>query len=207
MRYIATIIVLVLSTSTFGADVKPMPHQSAYPEILGIAIAGSITLGDAAKVRTIVEASPKTEVFIVIGSEGGSAAEGVRLYNYLVSLHATRNVTTIVPEKRDCASSAAIVWLAGEERVIHEGAVVMFHLPYAPLDAGKPIDDVCPLDVQYMSIMMGRMGDLGVRLANDCLDAQRTVGSDLLFGFTMQNGKEYYMSMNMSTDEIKVITE
>ncbi len=176
MRYLVSLIVLVLSTSTFAADVKTLPHNNDFPGVLSIVIEGAITEGDTIKLATVVSASSKRQLMVVISSAGGNAYEGLSMYRYLTGLHKSHEVHTIVPAQAQAASSAALIWLAGENRELMDNASILFHLPYQVADKGKPVARLSRIGVEYMTVIMDSLTN-GEDIANLCLGAQQMHGS------------------------------
>lgn len=71
-----------------------------------------------------VQAESTNEIHVLIDSIGGDVDEGVSIYEYLRSLD--KKVTT--ESVNNCASIAAIIFLAGEVRIA--GCPIMIHNPY-----------------------------------------------------------------------------
>ena len=178
MRYLISLVVLVLSTSATAADVKAAPHSNDHPGVLTIVVSGTITDGDTSKLATLVSASAKRQLVVVISSAGGSAYEGVIMYRYLTELHKSHEVATIVPPSAQAASAAAIIWLAGQNRELMDNASVLFHLPYKEADKNKPVSRLSRIGVEYMTIIMDTLHN-GEDIANLCLGAQQTYGSNV----------------------------
>lgn len=98
-----------------------------------IVLQGEIKPEDVATFRGAVDASRKAVV--VLDSGGGAALAGIEM-GKLIHL---KHFGTLVPEDTLCASSCALMWLAGNPRLIARGGAVGFHAVYIPQGDGKLI--------------------------------------------------------------------
>jgi hypothetical protein len=96
-----------------------------------IGVQGEITSEDVAAFRNVTNASGKA--VIVLDSGGGAALAGIEI-GKLIHL---KHFATFVPEDTLCASSCALMWLAGNPRLIAPGGAVGFHAVYIPQGDGK----------------------------------------------------------------------
>jgi hypothetical protein len=96
-----------------------------------IGLQGEITSEDVATFRSVANASSKA--VIVLDSGGGAVLAGIEM-GKLIHL---KHFATFVPEDTLCASSCALMWLAGNPRIIAPGGVVGFHAAYIPQGDGK----------------------------------------------------------------------
>jgi hypothetical protein len=95
-----------------------------------IALQGEIRSEDLATFRTVANASSKA--VIALDSPGGVALAGIEM-GKLIHL---KHFATFVPEDTLCASSCALMWLAGNPRLIAPGGAVGFHAVYIPQGDG-----------------------------------------------------------------------
>ena len=96
-----------------------------------IGIEGEIKPEDVATFRSAADASAKAVV--VLDSGGGAALAGIEI-GKLIHL---KHFATFVPEDTLCASSCALMWLAGNPREIAPGGAVGFHAAYISQGDGK----------------------------------------------------------------------
>ena len=95
-----------------------------------IGLQGPIKSEDVATFRSVANASGKA--VIVLDSTGGAALAGIEM-GKLIHL---KHFATFVPNDTLCASSCALMWLAGNPRLIAPGGVVGFHAVYITQDDG-----------------------------------------------------------------------
>jgi hypothetical protein len=78
-------------------------------------------------------------VEVRLNSAGGKQHHGYRLG----ALFRRHGVTTVVEAHAGCASSCALAFLGGTQRVIENGGLIMFHAPYhsSQEDRGPAIPD------------------------------------------------------------------
>jgi hypothetical protein len=89
-----------------------------------IKLEGRIELEDAAQFQAAADASGKA--IIVLDSEGGLLDAGLAMGALINQKH----FATFVPPDTACLSSCALMWLAGNPRIIAAGGVVGFHAAY-----------------------------------------------------------------------------
>jgi hypothetical protein len=116
------IVVLFLSSSHLvpGADIGKQGGSNF--DLIGLQ--GEIKLEDVATFRSAAGASGKA--IVVLDSGGGNAWAGMEM-GKVIHL---KSFATFVPEDTLCASSCALMWLAGTPRLIAPGGVVGFHAVY-----------------------------------------------------------------------------
>jgi hypothetical protein len=95
-----------------------------------IGLQGPIKSEDVATFRSVANASGKA--VIVLDSTGGAALAGIEMGKLIYLKH----FATFVPNDTLCASSCALMWLAGNPRLIAPGGVVGFHAVYITQDDG-----------------------------------------------------------------------
>jgi hypothetical protein len=97
-----------------------------------VSLQGEIKAEDVATFRGAADASGGKTV-VVLNSGGGAAFAGIEM-GKLIHL---KHFATLVPEDTLCASSCALMWLAGNPRLIAPGGAVGFHAVYMPQGDGK----------------------------------------------------------------------
>jgi hypothetical protein len=116
-------IVLLFLTSSHRVLAADIGRQSGSNFDL-IGLQGEIQLDDVAMFQSAANASGKA--IVILDSPGGNAWAGMEM-GKVIHL---KNFATFVPEDTLCASSCALMWLAGTQRLIAPGGVVGFHAVY-----------------------------------------------------------------------------
>lgn len=88
----------------------------------------------AAEILTLDSMSDKETITVYINSVGGSVIEGMSIYNSI--LECKTKVKTI--NSGIAASIAAVIFQAGDERIMYDYAALMYHNPY---NEGNPDDE------------------------------------------------------------------
>jgi len=106
------------------------------------------------------EGNPLSRPILILSSGGGVLKDGFHLGN-LLRRHSAR---TIILNKDICASSCAVAFLGGSERIIRDGGAIMFHAPYRygsknPIGAGKITCDVNPSILAELKAYYKKMTD------------------------------------------------
>jgi hypothetical protein len=65
-------------------------------------------------------------VIVSFRSGGGLLDDGYKLGRILRQ----KGVTTVIESEEGCASSCAVAYLGGKERIVEDGATILFHAPY-----------------------------------------------------------------------------
>src|SRR5262245_50114937 len=128
---IRTIWIVLLFLPPSDAAVGAQIVRKAGTDFDLIGLQGEIKPEDVATFRGAADASGKAVV--VLDSGGGAALAGIEMGN-LIHL---KRFATFVPEDTLCASSCALMWLAGNPRLIAPGGAVGFHAVYIPQGDGK----------------------------------------------------------------------
>jgi hypothetical protein len=98
-----------------------------------IIISGEIERGDDEKFRRLTIEFP--DAWVALDSPGGALIPALEI-GRLIRL---RGYTTVVLDKDTCTSSCALMWLAGERRLIIGSAGVGFHASYID-EAGRKVE-------------------------------------------------------------------
>ena len=145
-----------------GLDAEA-PPQTHRVEPDGLCFNGDITAGSSA---TFVEAlsgfDPETPLVIVLTSEGGEVDAGIAMGEALVPHSAT------VVAQRVCASSCGnYLFVAGDRRVIDDGAMLLFHGGARRIDEAELREMIAPqvpadkLDAQVAGVLAGIDAQIG----------------------------------------------
>ena len=97
-----------------------------------VTLIGDIEQGDADKLRRIAASTAFDTLFLE--SDGGNLAEALEI-GRIVSVS---NARTVVINGSTCASSCALIWLAGSPRIAQAEARIGFHAGYV-LEDDKPV--------------------------------------------------------------------
>ncbi|HUO23278.1 MAG TPA: hypothetical protein VMU59_12240 [Caulobacteraceae bacterium] len=114
-----------------AADIQVF-RNGADPTV-GISISGDIVNGDAEKFNALAATNANAIVFL--DSAGGQIVPAMEIGKTIK----LREYPTIVYKGSTCASACALIWLAGNDRVIYTGARVGFHASYQDV-GGKLIE-------------------------------------------------------------------
>lgn len=98
-----------------------------------IIISGEIERGDDEKFRRLTIEFP--DAWVALDSPGGALTPALEI-GRLIRL---RGYTTVILDKDTCTSSCALMWLAGERRVLIGAAGVGFHASYID-EAGRKVE-------------------------------------------------------------------
>ena len=96
-------------------------------------MSGTIESGDGAKFSRIVEDTKNG--LVILDSPGGAVLSGLEIGRQIKS----KNLMTGVPSSTLCASSCALIWLAGSTRYAEESSIVGFHAAYV-IRNGKQVE-------------------------------------------------------------------
>ena len=127
----AAFIVLVLCNSSWAAKIHK--HVSLDPNFHFITVSGIIESDDGAKFSRIVEDTKHG--FVILDSPGGSVLSGLEIGRQIKS----KKLITGVPSSTLCASSCALIWLAGAMRYAEDSSIVGFHAAYV-IRNGKQVE-------------------------------------------------------------------
>lgn len=118
----AVLVSTALTTTTFAADITKTRIESLGLDL--IFLSGPIQEGDAQRFEAVASSSKKA--MVVLNSEGGLALEGLEIGRTV----RRRGAATSVPREYLCASSCALIWLAGKERFAEDDSHIGFHAVY-----------------------------------------------------------------------------
>jgi hypothetical protein len=115
--------VLLFLSSIHVAVAAEIAREAGNPADV-IMLQGKIENEDAAQFQTAAAASGKA--IIVLDSRGGSLPAGLAMGTMIYQKH----FATFVPPDTACLSACALMWLAGNPRIIAPGGAVGFHAAY-----------------------------------------------------------------------------
>jgi hypothetical protein len=130
LHAIRAILIVLLFLPSINAALGAQIGRKAGSDFDLIGLQGEIKSEDVATFRSVASASGKA--VIVLDSGGGAALAGIEM-GKLIHL---KHFATFVPEDTLCASSCALMWLAGNPRLIAPGGTVGFHAVYIPQGDG-----------------------------------------------------------------------
>lgn len=128
-----SIIALLCSFTAYAADITLARGIKGEEDV--ITVKGEFKLGDENKFRSIALATNKATVYL--DSPGGKIHPALEIGKII----RIKGFTTAVQEAV-CASSCAMVWLAGEPRMMSNFTSIGFHTPYVIDKNGKTKSDV-----------------------------------------------------------------
>lgn len=126
-------IALTLIALAKPAEAAEIFNQNIDAETQGIIISGEIERGDDEKFRKLTIEFPNA--WVALDSPGGALIPALEI-GRLIRL---RGYTTVVLNNNTCASSCALIWLAGGERIIAGVGKIGFHAGYVD-EAGRKVE-------------------------------------------------------------------
>ena len=112
---------LMAAGTTRAAEIT---HRTIVDDIEGIMVVGEIKSSDAQKFR---EFSIKYKrAVVILSSNGGSLLPAIEIGKIIK----IARYITVVPDEAVCASSCALIWVAGETRLLSPNGRVGFHASY-----------------------------------------------------------------------------
>lgn len=120
-----------LFAATHTASAAEISHRTIVDDIEGIVLVGDITASDAAEFRALSLRYKKAVV--ILSSNGGALMPAIEI-GKIIKL---AGFVTFVPNDAVCASSCALIWVAGTTRLLGPKGRVGFHASYRT-NNGKP---------------------------------------------------------------------
>jgi hypothetical protein len=118
-RVILTASLLITAPPSFAAQIEVYDGK---PELPVIGINGDIDVDDVNRFQEL--SSTQNNAVVMLRSRGGRMASAIRIGEMVKA----KGYTTIV--KDYCASSCALIWLAGSKRFMTPGAHIGLHQAY-----------------------------------------------------------------------------
>lgn len=125
------VIFFGIPNTTLAASIYVEPIASSSHKF--IVLSGEIRSGDADKFSDA--ASRVKDAIVILDSPGGSVLDGLAIGRIIRS----KQYATAVPERTLCASSCALIWLAGAMRFAEPSSIIGFHAAYI-YKMGKPVE-------------------------------------------------------------------
>lgn len=101
---------------------------------------------------------------IVLKGPGGNLEAAFSMADLIIE----KQLATVVPKNTDCASSCALVFLAGSVRTLEEGARLGFHLPFLSSEASED-------DYRFLCRTLGAEAGVYKHLASHFIHPRCTV--------------------------------
>jgi hypothetical protein len=101
---------------------------------LAVAVTGQIVPEDAAEFSRV--AGPLRNPIVILSGPGGRVLPALQIG---VEIH-NRGLATLVPADAYCASACTFIWLAGERRMMGEGARIGFHAMSVQRGDGRALE-------------------------------------------------------------------
>jgi hypothetical protein len=118
---LAATAVMAMMSSAHSADIQ-LSDKGTAPRIT---INGELAKGDYQKFSNLAARLPSGHAgSVYLDSPGGAVDDALSIGSWI----ADQNWTTVVP--KFCASSCALIWLAGKDRTVKSDARVGFHAIY-----------------------------------------------------------------------------
>jgi len=119
-----------------------------------------------------IKALTQPNIKVEINSPGGDVFDGLAIYNYLAS--SGKKVTTVALGL--AASISSLIFMAGQERLVHENAFVMVHNPWTGVygnadelrEAAEVLDKIgSSIESTYVSRTGMKLEDMQAMLSTD----------------------------------------
>jgi hypothetical protein len=131
LRAILAAVIALLSPWSIYAAIGAQIAKEAVNGVDVITLQGPIKSNDVAQFEAAANASSKA--LVGLNSGGGSLIAGLQMGGLINR----KNFATVVPPDSMCASSCALMWLAGNPRIIEPGGVVGFHAAFFDEENGS----------------------------------------------------------------------
>lgn len=115
---------VLLSIGAEGATVEPIDSGTNSGPLKAIMIVGELDYGDELKFANLALQFPNALVFL--SSPGGNLVAGMEIGKAI----RLRGYSTVVLKDSVCASACALAWLAGQKRLMQQGAKIGFHAAF-----------------------------------------------------------------------------
>ena len=123
---LAAICILFLVQGTWAASV--IVHPPNGNGLTYVTVVGDLQLDDAQDFQNKTANLDPHKVVVALISSGGNLMSALRIAQFI----RTKEIVTLVPVDRICASACALIWLAGSVRFVEDGAQVGFHAAFDP---------------------------------------------------------------------------
>ena len=154
---LGAIILSALAGAAKAADITTAPIPTGG---IVIHIDGDITPGDEETFSTLKISDPDKSLVWVSGA-GGSLVVAFRIGKQIKEL----GLTTVVNTGGGCASSCAMIWMAGRHAIIERNSELVFHAPYDARSPDKPSQQAINAMVAYLMEVAGLTEQQALALA------------------------------------------
>lgn len=181
LTYIFAVAGLSASCAS-GAEIETLRIDG----VVMLLVSGELLEGDAALfAKGLTEAQPDA---VILSSPGGRLIESLAIGRHIRK----KQMATVVPPDVVCASSCALIWLAGKTRFMASNSLIGFHAAYVTTEAGDAESGVgnalvgsylnqlglsdeavifatstAPSDLQFLNYEMALRLDIDVTLLDD----------------------------------------
>jgi hypothetical protein len=139
------LILLMLPAAANAADITVAPIPSGG---IVVHIDGDITLGDEKTFSALTISEPDKSL-VWLTSAGGTLVTAFRIGMRIKEL----GLTTVVHTGGMCASSCAMIWMAGRHAIVERNSELIFHAPYDVRSPERP-------DPEGIQAMVGYLIDI-----------------------------------------------
>ena len=140
-----------------AADMQVVSYNDTY----AISISGDFVDGDADQFHELLEGAPEVTTVLLGSSDGGL----IENYEIALTVH-DRGLHTVLLTGSECVSYCALIYEAGDTKVMEPGTALLYHSVYLPtdyvvylLDTGYCWEDaydiVCGQDFTTEEIVIG----------------------------------------------------
>ena len=136
------IILSALAGAASAANITTAPIPTGG---IVVHIDGDITPGDEETFSALKISDPDKTLVWVSGA-GGSLVVAFRIGKQIKEL----GLTTVVNTGGGCASSCAMIWMAGRDAIIERNSELVFHAPYDARSPDKPSQQAINAMVAYL---------------------------------------------------------
>ena len=127
------------------------------PSSVSVHYTGTVYDSDVFAWRQVSDYAGHRVVLLTIDSGGGSAYGGLELY---WALEAHPRLVTIAGGQTGAWSAAAIMWLAGDHKLIAEHGAVWFHAAFCTWDP-EPVPDIGCNTSGFQTLLVGVLSNAG----------------------------------------------
>jgi hypothetical protein len=133
----AATLLALSSVAAPAATIKLHPNTCNGEErgCTAVEIIGFIEASDGGKFMELMLKDNPAKAVIILRSPGGSVPAALQIGRFIKA----KSYTTYATDTDVCASSCAIIWLAGWEKIVDAGAKIGFHAAYTVQQAGRKL--------------------------------------------------------------------
>jgi hypothetical protein len=179
-RFLSVLLALAASASAMGGTFTVTSQDSSS---MAVHYTGTVERWDPMFFRFLVDECGDRVMLMTIDSPGGDAYAGLQLY-WLMEAHP--RLVTIAGSQLGCWSAAALMWTAGDHKLIEGNGAVWFHAAFCQWDPEPNPDIGCDTaDFQHHLIkVLDNAGFHGATFNALLNQLQRDNGTDGWVGIT-----------------------